>query len=242
MKLNLLTITALSIGLLAANCAVHAAQPDALTSQLAPKLASVLGNAPIEKVSPSGHAGLYEVLTPNGIVYTDKAGSFVSFGPIVDTATKANLTRKRLEELSAFEFKELPFKDAIKTVKGDGSRVIATFEDPNCGFCKKLMQEIAKLDNVTVYTFLIPILGPDSATKSKAIWCATDHGKAWTGYMAGTSALPAQPAGNCDTPFARNEQIKRRLRITGTPTILFPDNSRVPGYVTAGDLEAKLKK
>lgn len=220
----------------------HASASDSLTAKLAPKLIPILGNVQVERIMPSKHEGLYEVLTPNGIVYTDKNGSFVNFGPIIDTATKQNLTAKRLDEFSKFVFKDLPFKDAIKTVKGDGSRVIATFEDPNCGFCKKLMQEFAKVDNVTIYTFLVPILGPDSATKSTAIWCSADPGKSWNGFMTGTAALPTAPAGQCDTPFARNDEMKRKLRITGTPTILFMDNSKEAGYMTAAALEAKLKK
>lgn len=220
----------------------HASAADDLTKRLAPKLVPVLGNVQIEKIMPSAHAGLYEVLTPNGIVYTDKTGSFVSFGPIVESATKVNLTQKRLDELSKFVFTDLPFKDAIKTVKGDGSRVMVTLEDPNCGFCRKLMQELSKIDNVTIYTFLVPILGPDSVTKSTAIWCAADPSKAWNGFMSGTSALPAQPPGQCDTPFARNDELKRKLRITGTPTILYADNSKEPGYATAAAIEGRLKK
>lgn len=216
--------------------------PETLAKRLAPKLESILGPSTVEKVMPSTHAGLYEVLTPRGIVYTDKTGSFVSFGPIVDTATKVNLTEKRLEDFSKFVFNELPFKDAIKTVKGNGSRVIATFEDPNCGFCRRLMTELEKMDNVTIYTFLIPIMGPDSAVKSTAIWCAPEQSSAWTGFMTGKAPLPASPTGQCDTPFKRNTALQGKLRITGTPAILFPDNTKTPGYVTAAVIEAKFKK
>jgi thiol:disulfide interchange protein DsbC len=215
---------------------------DALTQQLAPKLEPILGPKMVEKVMPSAYAGLYEVLTPRGIVYTDKTGSFVSFGPIIDTATKVNLTEKRLQDFSKFVFNDLPFKDAIKTVKGDGSRVIATFEDPNCGFCRKLITEVEKLNNVTIYTFLIPILGPDSAVKSTAIWCAKDQSSAWTGFMTGKSPLPTAPAGHCETPLERNTALRGKLRINGTPAILFPDNTKTPGFVTADVIEAKFKK
>lgn len=218
------------------------ASPDALTAQIAPKLEPILGANMVEKVTLSGHAGLYEVLTPRGIVYTDKTGSFVSFGPIVDTATQVNLTEKRLQDFSKFVFKELPFKDAIKTVKGDGSRVIATFEDPNCGFCRKLMTEVEKLNNVTIYTFLVPVLGPDSALKAKAIWCAKDQSAAWTGFMTGKAPQPIAPTGHCETPLERNTALQGKLRINGTPAILFTDNTKTPGYVTADVIEAKFKK
>ena len=216
--------------------------PEALAKQLGPKMERILGGNMVEKVMLSAHAGLYEVLTPRGIVYTDKAGSFVSFGPIVDTATEANLTEMRLQELSKFVFKDLPFKDAIKTVKGDGSRIIATFEDPNYGFCRKQMAEFEKMSNVTIYTFLIPILGPDSVAKSSAIWCSKEQSAAWTGFMTGKTPSPAAPTGHCETPIERNTALQSRLRLTGTPAVLFPDNTKTPGYVTADVIEAKFKK
>jgi thiol:disulfide interchange protein DsbC len=216
--------------------------PEALAKQLAPKLELVLGPNTVEKVMLSAHAGLYEVLTSRGIVYTDKTASFVNFGPIVDTTTKVNLTEKRLQNFSKFIFKDLPFEDAIKTVKGDGSRVIATFEDPNCGFCRKLMSEVEKLDNITVYTFLIPILGADSTSKATAIWCTKDQSAAWTGFMTGKIPLPPLPSGPCSTPLDRNTALQRKLRITGTPAILFADDTKTPGYVSADAIEARLKK
>lgn len=131
-------------------------------------------------------------------------------------------------------------KITVKVPADDGSRVIATFEDPNCGFCRKLMTEVEKLNNVTVYTFLFPVLGPDSALKAKAIWCAKDQSAAWTGFMTGKATSP--PGGNCETPLERNIALQGKLRINGTPAILFIDNTKTPGYVTADVIEAKFKK
>jgi thiol:disulfide interchange protein DsbC len=243
MRISLLRTAAAAAMFLAGEGATAApSAPDALTAQLAPKLTTVLGAGAVEKVMRSEHAGLYEVLTPRGIVYTDKTASFVIFGPMVETGTRVNLTEKRVEEFSKFAFRDLPLKDAIKTVKGDGSRVIATFEDPNCGFCKKLMHEIAKIDNVTVYTFLVPILGPDSANKATAIWCAKDQSVAWTGFMSGTASLPAAPTTACDTPLERNTAMQLKLRINGTPALLFADDTKTAGYITAAAIESKLKK
>ena len=219
-----------------------AAAPDSLTAQLAPKLAPILGEGMVQKIVPSAHAGLYEVLTPRGIVYTDKTGSFVSYGPIVDAVTRTNLTEKRVDELSKFSFKDLPLTDAIKTVRGDGSRVMATLEDPNCGFCRKLTHELATLNNVTIYTFLTPVLGPESVATSKAIWCAKDQSSAWTALMTGVAPAPAAPIGPCDTPFERNALIQAKLRVTGTPALLFADNTKQVGYISASEIDARLKK
>jgi len=199
----------------------------------------LLNGMQIEKVTLSPKAGLYEILTPGGLLYSDQNGSFVIFGgTLVDPITKDNLTAKRMEELSKFEFSELPLADAIKTVRGNGSRVVATFEDPNCGFCKKLMAEMNKLDNVTVYTFLIPILSPDSNIKSKEIWCSADRSKTWMSYMTSNSPLPTKA--DCDTPIDRNLALSRKMHITGTPAILFQSNVRSPGVMPADQIELRL--
>jgi thiol:disulfide interchange protein DsbC len=193
----------------------------------------------VEKVSKAGFGDMYEVVTPQGIAYTDKTASVVIFnGVAIESATKANLTEKRTEELARFDWKDLPLKDAIKVVRGNGSRVIATLEDPNCGFCKRLAAEVQKMDNVTVYTFLMPVLGEDSVKKSKSIWCSADRAKAWTTAMTENAAPTA--AGNCDTPIERNQALGRKLRVNGTPAILFQNGTRVPGYMTADKLELKL--
>lgn len=112
-------------------------------------------------------------------------------GTLIDGATMKNVTAERLQKLAAIKFSELPLELAVKRVHGDGKRVLASFEDPNCGYCKKLAKEMAKLDNVTLYTFLYPILSPDSLVKSKQIWCAADKGKAWNDWMLEERRLQA---------------------------------------------------
>lgn len=219
-----------------------AAYAGTVENEIARNISPLLNNMPVEKIVQSDRAGLYEVLTPRGIVYTDKTGSFALFnGAMIDTKTKVNLTDRRIDELIKFDFNDLPLKDAIKTVKGDGSRVLVTFEDPNCGFCKKLMTEVNKLDNVTVYTFLIPILSPDSAAKAKAIWCATDPSKAWNDYMSKNVPVPAQVPSTCETPLDRNLALSRKLHVMGTPGIFYKNAPKERGFVTADQLEAKLK-
>jgi thiol:disulfide interchange protein DsbC len=198
----------------------------------------LLDGLEIEKLSPTDHANLVEILTPSGIFYTDMQGSFVIFGAaVVDAGSKENLTAKAWDGYGTFRFEDLPFKDAVKTVRGNGSRVMVTLEDPNCGFCRKLMTELQKVDNVTIYTFLVPILSKDSHEKVKGIWCAPDRAQAWQGLMTG-GAAPA--AATCETPTERNLVLYRKLRASGTPAMLFPGNKRISGYATADRIEAKL--
>jgi thiol:disulfide interchange protein DsbC len=227
---------------LIATSAAATAGPKAVdTSDIIKKVTPLLNGLAVEKIVPTDHAGLYEILTQQGLFYTDKAGSFVIFnGTMVDTKTKANLTDRRLEELIGHRFEDFPLQDAIKTVRGNGSRVMVTFEDPNCGFCKKLMQEAAKLDNVTTYTFLIPILGPDSAVKAKAIWCSSNPSKTWNDFMGSNTPLPTTVSANCEVPFERNLALQRKLHVNGTPAMYFKNNATAKGYITASEIEAKL--
>ena len=151
----------------------------------------------VESVTKSGYLGLYEVFADGNIVYTDEKGTAIIVGPLIDGKTMKNVTEERMKKLTAIKFSELPLDRAIKQVRGDGKRVMATFEDPNCGYCKRLAKELLKLDNVTVYTFLLPILSEDSVRKSKQIWCSSDRARAWNDWMIDGKA----PAGreDCDT-------------------------------------------
>ena len=154
---------------------------------------------------------------------------------------RQDLTKERIDEINKVKFSDLPFESALKQVKGDGKRVIAVFEDPNCGYCKRLRQTTLKeIDNVTIYTFMYNILSEDSFAKSKNIWCAPDKIKAWDDWMIAGKAAPAAPASCTATPNDKVLALGQKLRITGTPAIFFTDGSRIPGAVDTKTLEAKL--
>jgi thiol:disulfide interchange protein DsbC len=199
-------------------------------------------NGKVDKVTKTPYLGLYEVFVGGDIIYTDEKVSAILFeGKLVDTKTMKNVTAERIQKLTAIKFSDLPLELAVKQVRGDGKRTFATFEDPNCGYCKKLAKDIAKLDNVTIYTFLYPILSPDSLDKSKQIWCATDRAKAWNDWMVDGKA----PAGksDCDTTAVQKTiEAGRKLAINGTPTVFFADGERIPGAVPVAQIEEKLVK
>jgi thiol:disulfide interchange protein DsbC len=196
----------------------------------------------VESVTKSGYLGLYEIYADGNILYTDeKMTAFIAGGQLIEGKTMKNVTEERMRKLTAIKFAELPLDRAIKQVRGDGKRVLATFEDPNCGYCKRLAKDLQKLDNVTIYTFLLPILSEDSLKKSKQIWCAADRAKAWNDWMIEGRA----PAGkdDCDTSaVTKNQEFGRRLGINGTPTIFFADGERVPGAVPLPKIEQKLSQ
>jgi thiol:disulfide interchange protein DsbC len=223
-------LAALSLGAVAQEAAIRK------------NLAERLPNLPkIDEVSKTPVPGLYEVrINHSDIFYTDEKGDYLIEGSLIDTRERVNLTEQRVEKLTAIAFKDLPLKDAFTIVRGNGRRKMAVFEDPNCSFCKKFERDLLKVDNVTVHVFLYPILSPDSTEKSRHIWCAKDRNKAYLDWML-RDVTP--PAANCDaSAVARNVEFGKKARITGTPTIVFVDGTRVPGAIGADRIDKMLSE
>ena len=193
----------------------------------------------IDEVTKTAMAGLYEVrVNETDIFYTDAEGNFLLQGNLIDTKQMRNLTEERVDKLTAVKFENLPLKDAFTMVRGNGKRKLAVFEDPNCGYCKRFERDLQNVDNVTVYMFLYPILGADSVEKSKNIWCAKDKTKAWQDWMLRNQT---PKAASCDSAaIERNVALGGKYKITGTPTLIFTDGSRVPGAITAAQVEKHL--
>lgn len=223
-------------GLLVCSLASAFAQEAAIRKNLAERLPNL---PKIEEVNKTPMNGLYEVrVSDNDIFYTDAEGNFLLHGNLLDTKNKRNLTEERTNKLSAIDFAALPLKDAFVQVRGNGKRQLAVFEDPNCGYCKRFERDLQKINDVTIYTFLIPILGPDSVEKSKNIWCAKDKNKTWLDWMVRDQS-PAKAS--CDTAaLERNLDFSRKHKITGTPTLFFADGSRVPGAISPAQIEKML--
>ncbi|MBC7623575.1 MAG: DsbC family protein [Aeromicrobium sp.] len=228
-------LIALAATLFAVSCGVQA-NPDEVKKELAKKFPDLK----TERITKTTYGGLFEVFTGTEIFYTDEKATFVLAGNLIDTATRANVSEARINKLSAIKFDELPFENAIKIVRGDGSRRIAIFEDPLCGYCKKFEADVNSMTNITAYVFLYPILAQDSLVKSKAIWCSKDKGAAWQDWMLRDKA-PASPAPeSCVTPVDQNVALGKKLRINGTPVTFFVDGERVVGALPLATIEAKL--
>ena len=190
----------------------------------------------IDEVTKSAMPGLWEVrFNGTDIMYTDGEGSFLIQGTLFDVKQKRDLTQERIDKLTAIEFDSLPMKDAFTIVRGNGKRKLAVFEDPNCGYCKRFERDLQRVDNVTIHMFLYPILGGDSPEKSRNIWCAKDKGKAWQDLMVRDQQAPVA---SCDVnAISRNIEFGKKYKITGTPTLIFADGSRVPGAINAQQVE-----
>ncbi len=204
----------------------------------------------VESVVKTPYAGLYEVFMGGQIIYTDEKLSYlIAEGRLVDPKTKKDITGERMEELTKVDFNTLPLDQAIKVVKGNGSRKLVVFSDVDCPYCKRLEQnELVNVTDVTIYTFLYPLvqLHPDSAAKSKSIWCADNRVKAWQDWIL-KGQLPGS-TGTCEVPLEKVGELARRVGVNSTPTLFFADGRRMMGaqpykeiekYLQAGTLAKK---
>lgn len=231
------THTALLAALALALPLSAAAQEAEIRKNLAARLPAL---SQIDEISKTPMPGLFEVRVGHDLLYTDAEGNFLIQGSLFDTRERKNLTEERIEKLTAINFADLPLKNAIKQVRGNGKRKLAVFEDPNCGYCKRFEKDLQNVDNVTVYTFLLPILGADSVEKTKHIWCAKDKLKAWNDWML-RDATPK--AANCNTDaITANLELAKKYRITGTPALVFENGTRVPGAINAQQIESLLSR
>ena len=201
------------------------------------ELKTKLPDAPIDSVRKTPYGNLFEVVSAGEIFYSDEKGSFLMLGPIIDLKSRENITEARLRQVNAVTFETLDFKNAIKIVRGNGSRKLAIFEDPNCGYCKRFERDLLGVTDVTVYVFLYPILSPDSVEKARAIWCSPDRAKAWLDMMTKDAAIAG---GNCTAPIEQNLAFGREKKINGTPTIIFENGERVPGAMPIAEIEKRL--
>ena len=219
-----------------ASALAETAQEAAIKKSLEPRLGE---GAKIDSITKTPYGGLLEVRIGGDIFYTDAKGEYLFIGRIVDTKNFQDLTKARVDEINKIKFADLPFDSALKMVKGNGKRVIAVFEDPNCGYCKRFRQTLNEMENVTVYTFMYNILAEDSAVKSRNVWCSADRNKAWDEWMLKGKAADPAPA-NCTAPNDKILALGQKMKISGTPTVFFTDGTRIPGAIDLKALESKL--
>ena len=221
----------------AASAVVAPGDAEAMLTLLRTKLPSTS----FTSVTKSRFPGLFEVVMGQNIAYVEPTGRFFIFGHVYDIENRQDLSQDVLDSANRIDVSKLPLGDAIKVVTGAGEHTLVVFEDPDCPYCRQIETSIGKLENVTVYTFLMPLvqLHPESVAKSKAIWCSPDRAKAWRAYMTG-GVLPGATAACNDTPIDRNLKLAAGLGITGTPTLVFQNGKKVPGAIPWDRLQTLL--
>lgn len=235
------TIAALTFAMSTAALAqndVPASQLNALKSKLAQRMPTL---PPIDSARTTPIAGLIELRIGTNVLYTDASGEYVIDGHLLETRTQRNLTQERLDDINKIDFGALPLSNAVVWKSGTGKRRMAVFADPNCGYCKQLEREIQQLKDVTVYTFVVAILGEDSKTKADGILCASNRTQAWLDWML-RGVQPLRVIGMCTSPVPRNQALAQKFGINGTPAVFFEDGTRLPGAASKATLEQRLDK
>jgi len=225
-------------------CLLAAAGAVADEAKIRRVVEAALGGARVDGIQPAPLPGFFEVrfTTRDGpqIVYTDADARYILEGSLYDTRAKLNLTEERLRKLSAISFDALPLDLAVKVQRGNGKRVMAMFSDPYCPACRQFEQILAQVEDVTIYYFMYPVIRPELADHSRAVWCSPDRAKAWLELAA--RAKPRVPAADasCDTPIERVLELGKSLRVSSTPTLFFANGERLRGGLPAAQLRTML--
>lgn len=231
---------AIGLSLLAAATPTALAQSGDASAAVRQSVESWLkGRYKVDEVRKTPLGTMYEVRLGTDLIYVDEKGQYAFIeGSMVELKSGRNLTQERLDQVLTINFKDLPLDLALKQVNGNGKRIVAVFEDPNCGYCKQLRRDLVKLENATIYTFIYPILAPDSDVKSRQVLCAADKGRAWNELML-NNKVPGN-SGTCDNSLEKLREAGRKLNISATPTIFFANGKRLQGYVQPSKLEQML--
>lgn len=192
----------------------------------------------LDHIVKTSYAGLYEIVIGDQLLYTDEQGQYLFDGSVIEVKTRTDLTEQRRRQLFAIEFDKLPLEWAVKKVKGNGKRKMAYFTDPNCGYCKRLEKELTKVSDVTLYLFMYPIFaGSDEIVRN--VRCAKDPVKAWDDLMQKDIA---PVSASCKTPTDKVMSLGQKLRVNGTPNLIFGNGMQVPGFLPAEELEKRLNE
>jgi thiol:disulfide interchange protein DsbC len=213
----------------------------AATSAMGSRLQALYPSTRFGAINPTPWPGVFEVVMGANLAYVDESGQYFLFGHLYDMKSQRDLTAERKDSISTIDFDALPMSDAMTEVRGNGARVMAIFSDPDCPYCQKLESDIRDLTNVTIYTFLMPLVSLHPAAHSKAvsIWCASDRTAAWHAMMWRGEAVPQA---ECPHPVDRNVALGERLGINGTPTLIALDGRMLPGAASKEQIEAWLQR
>jgi len=220
-------------------CALPALADEATIRQV---VESKLGGVKIEGVQPTPMPGLYEVRFRSSegvqIIYTNADATHILIGTLIDAKSERNLTEERLRRFSAINMDSLPYDLAVKVQRGNGKRSLVVFSDPHCPACKQFEKVLATIDDITIHYFMYPVIRPELADHSRAVWCAPDRSKAWLDLALHGKPLPG--GAKCDAPIEKLLDLGSRLGVRSTPTMFLGSGERVRGGVSATQLKAML--
>lgn len=197
-------------------------------------LAKNYPNLAIKNIASTEMRGIYSAEIDDQIVYLNDDAEHLIAGNMLRLTDQKSLTQELIVKKNTIDWKKLPLKNAIKSVRGNGKRQLAIFSDPNCPYCQQLEVELKKLDNVTLYTFILP-LKPQSVAPSKQVYCEQDPSFAWQQLIE--KGIQPKNKKSCNNPVNANLELAKQLGVEGTPAIIFSNGYRVLGAYPATEIE-----
>jgi thiol:disulfide interchange protein DsbC len=211
-------------------------------TQIRQALEARFSNVKVNAVHATPVAGLFEVVLRSGdqvqVVYSDALGNYVIDGRLIETRGKRDLTEERLRRATAISMEALPYELAVKVQRGNGRRSLVVFSDPYCPACKQFEKVLIGIDDITVHYFMFPVIRPELADHSRAVWCAPDRAKAWLDLAL--RGKPSASVVNCDTPIEKIIELGGKLGVASTPTLFLANGERLRGGPNAAQLKAML--
>jgi thiol:disulfide interchange protein DsbC len=203
-------------------------------------LSRVLPNIELDAVNPSPMEGVSEVLIGPRVLYVTNDGKYLLQGSLIDLNTREDVSASRRNELRLVAVNNVGEENMIIFPAKDSRHTITVFTDIDCGYCRKLHDEIGKFNDkgITVRYLMYPRSGPNTPSYDKAVsvWCEKDRQDALTRSKAGE----ALPKANCKNPVTDHFELGQLLEVRGTPALILDDGELVPGYVPAGRLAKML--
>ena len=193
----------------------------------------------LDNIQATEMKGIYSASMDGQVVYLNEDAQHILAGSMIRLKDQHNLTKDLLIQQNSVDWKKLPLQDTIKSVRGTGKRQIAIFSDPNCPYCKQLEAELKKLNNITIYTFILP-LKAQSVAPSKQVYCEKNPALAWENLIT-KAQLPTSQS-SCANPVERNIVLAHRLGVNGTPAIIFSNGFKVMGAYSAAQIEQIFKE
>lgn len=193
----------------------------------------------VNKFSLTPVPGIFEAAVAKEVIYFDKSARYLFSGRLLDMEKGLDLTDKRIKDIRRIDINKLPLENAIKEVKGNGSRKLVVFTDVDCPYSRKLAQTLENLTDITVYTFLFPLISihPEAKAKSDAIWCSADSTKELAKVLKGSVIKTVKNNPICSSPVESILKLAAENGIAGTPTIFNEAGDRTAGALPADKLE-----
>ena len=224
-------------------CCAFSAEVAADEALIRRTIESKLGGAKVEAVQPTPLPGIYEVSFRSSdgvqIIYTNADATHIIIGRLVDAKTDRDLTEERMRRLTTINMDTLPYDLAVKVQRGNGKRTLVIFSDPHCPACKQFEKVLATVDDITIHYFMYPVIRPELADQSRAVWCAPDRSKAWLDLAL--RGKPITGGAKCDSaPIDKVVELGTKLGVRSTPTLFLANGERMRGGTTAAQLKVLL--